>query len=249
MDAYIVTGASKGIGQALCRQLSRSGHFVIGIARSQSKEWSGKRFFVFDLARLLEIPRLMADIAEGLPEDVQRITLINNAGTVEPIGFSDNNDPEAIQANINLNLTAPMILCSAFIAQFKSKECEKAIVNISSGAARKIYQGWSAYCASKAGLDHYSRVLDAEGADVKVVSIAPGIIDTDMQAQIRESNAEDFPLLGRFRDYKDTGILSTPEETAAELIGLMGRSDFRLLDPVLDLRTLPPYEKEGTSDQ
>lgn len=249
MEAYIVTGASKGIGQALCRQLNESGRFVVGIARSKSEGWSGKRFLAFDLSDLAEIPQLMEDIAGVLPEDIHCLTLINNAGTVEPIGFSDKNDPAAIQANINLNLTAPMILSSAFIGQFKALSCEKAIVNISSGAGRKVYQGWSAYCAAKAGLDHFSRVIDAEAPEVKVVSVAPGIIDTGMQEQIRNSNAEDFPLLSRFQDYKEAGKLSTAEETAAKLIGLMNRQDFRLLDTILDLRELPPYAKEGTSDK
>ncbi|TWT28358.1 SDR family NAD(P)-dependent oxidoreductase [Planomicrobium sp. CPCC 101110] len=249
MEAYIVTGASKGIGQALCRQLNESGQFVIGIARSKSEGWSGGRFLAYDLSDLPGIPQLMADIAGALPEDIHRLALINNAGTVEPIGFSDNNDPAAIQANINLNLTAPMILSSAFIGQFKGLSCEKAIVNISSGAGRKVYQGWSAYCAAKAGLDHFTRVIDAEAPEFKVVSVAPGIIDTGMQEQIRNSNVQDFPLLSRFQDYKKAGKLSTAEETAEKLIRLMNRQDFRSLDPVLDLRELPPYEKEGMSDQ
>lgn len=249
MEVFIVTGASKGIGLALCRQLVEAGHVVFGIARSKGSEWNRDRFYEFDLTDLPEIPGLVAKIASALPENVQSITLINNAGTVEPIGFSGQNDPLAIQANISLNLTAPMILSSSFVAQFKKVDCIKSIVNISSGAGRKVYQGWSAYCASKAGLDHFSRVLDAEEADVKVVAVAPGIIDTGMQERIRKSDELDFPLLGQFQDYKDTGKLSTPEETAAQLIKLMHRPDFRKLDPILDLRALPAYETERMSDQ
>ncbi|PSL41930.1 benzil reductase ((S)-benzoin forming) [Planomicrobium soli] len=249
MEVFIVTGASKGIGLALCRQLVEAGHIVFGIARSKNSEWNRELFYEFDLTDLPEIPGLVAKIASALPENVQSITLINNAGTIEPIGFSGQNDPLAIQANINLNLTAPMILSSSFIAQFKNVDCIKSIVNISSGAGRKVYRGWSAYCASKAGLDHFSRVLDAEEDDVKVVAVAPGIIDTGMQEQIRKSNELDFPLLGQFQDYKDTGKLSTPEETAAQLIKLLRRPDFLKLDPILDLRALSAYKTERTSEQ
>lgn len=249
MKAYIVTGASKGIGLALCRQLGEAGHFVIGIARSKEKGWSGNFFFERDLANLSEIQGLMAQISLAFPGNMQSVTLVNNAGTVEPIGFSERNDPAAVQANINLNLTAPMILSSLFISQLSALKIEKAIVNISSGAGRKVYPGWSAYCAAKAGLDHYSRILDAETADVKVVAVAPGIIDTGMQERIRKSEKMDFPLLDRFQDYKDAGKLSTPEETAGKLIELMERPDFWKLDPVLDLRDLPDDETERKSDQ
>ncbi|MDN7241065.1 SDR family NAD(P)-dependent oxidoreductase [Planococcus sp. N028] len=244
MEVYIVTGASQGIGLALCRQLIEAGQFVIGIARSADEQWSGAHFLSFDLTDLPKIQGLMGDIAGLLPKNIQSVTLINNAGTVEPIGLAYQNDPADIQASIALNLTAPMILSSAFIAQFRDSEIKKSIVNISSGAGRKVYEGWSAYCAGKAGLDHFSRVLDAETAQVKVVSVAPGIIDTGMQEKIRESDASAFPLIDRFKGYKETGALSTPEETAAQLITLMQRPDFQSLNPILDLRNLPIYDEE-----
>ena len=244
MEAVIVTGASKGIGLALCRQLSHAGYFVVGIARSADENWVGNRFFAFNLTELPKIPHLMADIADLLPENIRSLALVNNAGTIEPIGFAHHNTAASIEASIALNLTAPMILCSAFIAQFKDFHHKKAIVNISSGAGRRVYEGWSAYCAGKAGLDHFSRVLDAENEDVKVVSVAPGIIDTGMQERIRESDKSDFPLIGRFQDYKETGKLSSPEETAEHLFQMMRRKDFGMLEPVLDLRALPPYDEE-----
>ncbi|MGI2327020.1 SDR family NAD(P)-dependent oxidoreductase [Planococcus sp. YIM B11945] len=244
MEAFIITGASKGIGLELCRQLAGKGAFVIGIARTAEENWPGTVFFPFDLTKTDNIAELMAAVSQALPAEISALTLINNAGTIEPIGFAENNELEAIAASISLNLTAPMLLCSAFLQAFKGNDAVKSIVNISSGAGRHTYKGWSAYCAGKAGLDHFSACLDEENDQVKVVSVAPGIIDTDMQSRIRSSSESDFPLLERFQDYKDSGKLSSAKATAFHLIEMMERRDFRTLPTILDLRNLPSMPQE-----
>lgn len=236
MDVYIITGASKGIGLALSRELSDRGDAVYGIARSVPEEWPGTQLFPYDLMDSSGIPKLMKEIFAILPEDYNSLTLINNAGTVAPIGFAGNNDAADISRSIALNLTAPMILSGAFIKEAEELSCEKRIVNISSGAGRNAYKGWSAYCTGKAGLDHFSRCAENEYDDVKVISIAPGIIDTDMQGEIRKSSETDFPLIENFKEYKNRGMLSTPEETAGKLVRLMERQDFETLETILDIR-------------
>ncbi|MFK4998124.1 SDR family NAD(P)-dependent oxidoreductase [Bacillus sp. N9] len=114
------------------------------------------------------------------------------------------------------------------------------MINISSGAGRTPYTGWSSYCAGKAGLDHYTRVVAEEQRNnpfgVKIISIAPGIIDTEMQEKIRGTNKEAFEHVDRFIDYKNQGLLSTAEETANKLIQLIEREDFHTMEPILDLR-------------
>lgn len=236
MEAYIVTGASKGIGLALSRELAAGGHAVFGIARNLPAEWTGNHLFPYDLTDSSGIPKLMEEIASLLPEECTGVTLVNNAGTVAPIGFAGNNDADEISRSISLNLTAPMVLSGAFIKQVEKLKCTKRIVNISSGAGRNAYKGWSAYCTGKAGLDHFSVCVENEYEDVKVISIAPGIIDTDMQGEIRKSSENDFPLIGNFKEYKDQGLLSTPEETAGKLVRLMKRQDFETLGTILDIR-------------
>ena len=113
-------------------------------------------------------------------------------------------------------------------------------MNISSGAGRKVYEGWGTYCTTKAGLDHFSRVVAFEQANaeypVDIVSIAPGIIDTGMQETIRSSNEEVFPLLDQFIDYKEKGLLSSAEGTAEKLIQFMEKEDFQKVGPILDIR-------------
>jgi benzil reductase ((S)-benzoin forming) len=141
---------------------------------------------------------------------------------------------------IAVNLTAPMIISNTYISKLKDFEGSKRIVNISSGAGRNAYEGWGTYCATKAGLDHFSRVVALEQLNAKhpveIVSIAPGIIDTGMQEAIRASNEEAFPLLERFIDYKEQGLLSSPEQTAQKLISFMENKDFKEVGPIVDIR-------------
>ncbi|HSJ37385.1 MAG TPA: SDR family NAD(P)-dependent oxidoreductase [Planococcus sp. (in: firmicutes)] len=236
MDAYIITGASKGIGLALSKVLAEGGHEVFGIARSVPEEWPGTKLFPFDLLDSSSIPDLVKEIVGKVSSSCNSVTLINNAGTVEPIGFAGNNDADDISKSIALNLTAPMILSGAFIKRAAELPAEKRIINISSGAGRKAYEGWSAYCAGKAGLDHFSLCVDKEYGNIKVLSIAPGIIDTDMQGKIRKSSEADFPLIENFKEYKKQGLLSTPEDTAEKLVRLFERRDFENLETILDIR-------------
>ncbi|MDN4606966.1 SDR family NAD(P)-dependent oxidoreductase [Sporosarcina highlanderae] len=239
MNIFIITGASKGIGLELMCQLKEKGETVIGIARTNSGH---EGFETADLSETSGLAELMNRIIEENLPSANSFTLINNAGTVEPIGLIGSvNDEELVRA-MSVNLTAPMILSNAFIGSLKGFEGEKRIINISSGAGRNPYEGWGVYCTTKAGLDHFSRVVSLEQKKaqfpVDIVSIAPGIIDTDMQETIRSSEAEDFPLLDRFIDYKEQGHLSSASETASKLIAVMEREDFKGIGPIADIRQL-----------
>lgn len=239
MNVYIITGTSKGIGFELAKQLSGEGHFVIGVARTPSK-LSGVKFIRADLSETEKLEELMDEIIALTPQDTVSFTLINNAGMVDPIGLIGNVQAEEMTKAIAVNLTAPMILSNAFISALKNFQGVKRIINISSGAGRNAYEGWGTYCTTKAGLDHFSRVVALEQANaeypVRIVSIAPGIIDTAMQETIRESKEEAFPLLDRFIDYKEKGLLSSADQTASQLIEFMANVDFKTAGPIADLR-------------
>lgn len=236
MEAYIITGASKGIGLALSEQLAEKGHQVYGIARSFPEDWPGTKSVEFDLLKTTDIPPLIEKIFGFISGEVESITIINNAGTISPIGFAGSNQAEEVSNSIALNLTAPMVMSGAFISQAADLSAQKRIINISSGAGRNAYEGWSAYCAGKAGLDHFSLCIEKEYKDIKTMSIAPGIIDTDMQGKIRESSEMDFPMIENFKAYKEQGMLSTPEETAEQLVRLLEREDFGNLETIADIR-------------
>ena len=239
MKAYIITGASKGIGLELAKQLIEAGHFVVGIARTES-ELVGMKFIQADLSKTEKLESLLNEVIESVPENVGSFTLINNAGMVDPIGLIGSVSPEEMTKAIAVNLTAPMIISNAYISKLKDFQGTKRIVNISSGAGRNAYEGWGTYCATKAGLDHFSRVVALEQLKAKypveIVSIAPGIIDTGMQENIRASNEDAFPLLDKFIDYKEQGLLSSAEQTARKLISFMENEDYKEVGPIADIR-------------
>jgi len=107
------------------------------------------------------------------------------------------------------------VMMNKFVEKYNDLDVKKVIANISSGAAKNPISGWSAYCASKAALDMYSRVLAEEQTarknGIKVIAIAPGIIDTQMQDEIRSAKSEDFPRLNDFVNYKAEKQLLSPD--------------------------------------
>ena len=239
MNVYLITGVSKGIGFELAKQLTGAGHLVIGIARTES-ELDGMKFIKADLSKTEKLESLINEILEAAPEEASSFTLINNAGMVNPIGLIGYVSAEEMTNALAVNLTAPMIISNAFISKLKAFQGSKRIFNISSGAGRNAYEGWGTYCATKAGLDHFSRVVALEQLKamnpVEVVSIAPGIIDTGMQKVIRASNEDAFPLLERFIDYKEQGLLSSAEQTARKLISFIENVNFKEVGPIVDIR-------------
>lgn len=239
MNVYFITGASKGIGFDLAKQLSSAGHFVIGISRTVS-ELDGVKFYCADLSKTEKIESLMDEIFAAIPQNAVSYTLINNAGMVHPVGLVGNVNADEMANAIAVNLTAPMIISNAYISKLKDFKGLKRIVNISSGAGRNPYEGWGTYCTTKAGLDHFSRVVALEQLKAKfpveIISIAPGIIDTGMQETIRATKEDDFPLLNRFIDYKEQGLLSSAEQTAQKLISIIENENIKELGPIADIR-------------
>jgi NAD(P)-dependent dehydrogenase (short-subunit alcohol dehydrogenase family) len=111
--------------------------------------------------------------------------VVNNAGVVTPIGRMDVLDVEAWAQNIGVNLVAAFHVTQQAI---RARPVGLTVVNLSSGAARSAMEGWSAYCAGKAGLSMLTRSVYLEfGPGVRVFGFAPGVVDTDMQGVIRAS--------------------------------------------------------------
>lgn len=240
MNIYIVTGASKGIGFEIFTQLKVRGEKVIGVARSNPSQETD--FLTMDLSKSNQLDSFMTKIIEENLADATSFTLINNAGMVDPIGLMGTVPVDKVMNAIAVNLTAPIVLSNAFIHSLKTFKGTKRILNISSGAGRNAYEGWGIYCTTKAGLDHFSRVVALEQAKeehpVEIMSIAPGIIDTGMQETIRNSKDKDFPLLEQFIEYKKQGALSSAEETAAKLIAVLDLENFNAIGTIADIRNI-----------
>ncbi len=243
MDVFIVTGTTNGIGKELVKQLLEKGNKVFGISRSKSDlTHESYHHFVLDLAESSKLEPEMNQIMEKAVDGASSLTLINNAGTIDPIGLAGNLDANDIAKSIAVNLTAPMILTGAFIKGSAASDIQKRVLQISSGAGRKGYEGWSSYCAGKAGLDRFTESVQLEESNklngVNLVSIAPGIIDTNMQGKIRSSSEDEFPLVDRFKDYKSSGQLSSAKEVAAKLIAFVQSKKFDQVEVLADLRNL-----------
>lgn len=227
----IVTGGGRGIGRATALLLAQEGAHVAVLARSEDQV----RAVVQEIGAQ-GLPRalpLSADVSQWdqVQEAVARVLeafgrvdiLINNAGIIQPVAPAHRVDPQAWAYNVDVNLKGAFFMARAVLPHMVEQK-RGVIVNVSSGAAHHVITSWSAYCAAKAGLYHFTRVLAAEleGTGIRVNSVRPGVVDTEMQRIIRESRPEDFgpANLERFRRLKEEGQLLPPEYPARLIVWL-----------------------------
>lgn len=248
MIKAIVTGHSKGLGAAIAADLLGRGVAVLGISRTLQQAESGTA-----AARLTEVSLDMADSAalafwlggdtlRDWMADAESVLLINNAGTVQPVGPLASQDPLAVARAVAINVAAPLML-SAAVAQARPGNAACRIVHISSGAGRNAYPGWSVYCATKAALDlHASAAALDEQGDLRIASVAPGVIDTAMQGEIRATPLERFPFRQRFDALKQSGELAPPSRVARQLVDYLMSKDFAR-EAIVDLRQLKTVRK------
>lgn len=215
MHLYLVTGSSRGLGAALVEQLTQPGNAVVGIARHTNPALKAEQW-TLDLADPLSAAEHMQAWLRA-NTGWHSATLINNAALLSTPGRLAATDLAELSAALRVGLEAPALLSRVFLAETASVPMRR-ILNISSGLGRRAMAGSAAYCAIKAGLDHLSRALALEAPEVGVVSLAPGVIDTDMQVQLRGANPAQFPEQARFQGLKDGGQLQTAEATASAII-------------------------------
>jgi benzil reductase ((S)-benzoin forming) len=237
----ILTGHTRGLGAAIAEELLLRNIMVLGVSRKRNDALE-KRFPALlrqaevdlsdsaALLRWLESGTLQGFVAAG--ED---LLLINNAGVVQPVGPIRTQEPLAIAQAVSLNVAAPLMLAGA-VAAAGGDASEVRILHVSSGAARNAYPGWSIYCATKAALDQHARAAALDNAaNLRICSLAPGVIDTDMQTAIRATPLEQFPLRERFDGLKRDGQLASPGDCARRLVEYLLSEQFGQL-PVADLR-------------
>ena len=132
-----------------------------------------------------------------------------------------------------------MLLTAAFLKATQAWNLPRKVLNISSGLGRRAMASQSAYCAAKAGMDHFTRCLALDEArhpqGAKVCSLAPGVIDTDMQIQLRGADIAEFPDQNNFLNLKLKNQLTSPAEAAKQVLGYLARPDFGS-NPVADVR-------------
>ncbi len=232
MNYIYITGTGKGIGASIARELLKDkDNRVFGISRENEIEASNFSFNKVDLAELHIVERMKFKALEN----PSKIVLINNAGMLGDINYMGKLTSHEIQQVYNVNLLAPTLLINQFIERYRDVNCEKTIINISSGASTNPYEAWSTYCASKAGLEMLSRVLIKEEEKqihpFKVFSIAPGVVDTNMQEQIRATPIENFPHKEKFIDLKKNDQLFDRDFVASKIVEIIAHPS-RVIDPI-----------------
>ena len=242
----IVTGGSRGLGRAVVEQLLARGHRVLCIARRAADvpvpAGAALESWTADLADPAPVAeRLARWLAAQDPATLAGADLILNAGAVStPAPLSAGELGELSNA-LRVGLEAPLLLSAAFLRATDGWTPPRRLLLISSGLGRRAMAGSASYCAAKAGMDHLARVLALEEAakphGARVVSLAPGVIDTDMQVQLRSADAAHFPERVRFQGLKDNGQLDSPALAAAKVLRVMDRDGFGSL-PVADVREL-----------
>ena len=212
------------MGKALVDQLLLSEkNLVVGISRSEMEEKGNFLHVDLDLGNTeLLISKFDRIFPKG---DYKSVFLINNAGWIGEIAPLGKLDPNGIEQIHAINLIAPAILMNEFVQRYKNIQGEKLVINISSGAAQKAIDGWSGYCSSKAALNQLTLVAEEESRlnkwGIKYYALSPGIVDTEMQNDIRSSSPENFSRRNVFRSYKSEGELSSPEEVASKIFYLI----------------------------
>ena len=132
-----------------------------------------------------------------------------------------------------------MLLTAAFLKATQAWNLPRKVLNISSGLGRRAMASQAAYCAAKAGMDHFTRCVALDEAlkphGAKVCSLAPGVIDTDMQVQLRGADSAEFPDKINFENLKLKGQLTSPTDAARQVLNYLGRPEFGA-SPVADIR-------------
>ncbi len=231
----IVTGASRGIGAASVERLLKAGANVAAVARTSIADHPGAAGDYQASGRLHPIHADVSDpsacvrvVEETVSVFGHLNALVNNAGILEPLARIAEADPSQWRHNLEVNLLGPFYLSRSALPHLR--RTRGRIVNVSSGAAVKAIQGWSAYCVAKSALTHFTRQLAAEEPDVTAVALRPGVVDTGMQTLIRREGTRAMTAAhsAYFQGLKDKGALM-PADVPAQAVAWLALSAPRAL--------------------
>ena len=243
---FLVTGASKGIGLELSLSLATSGINVILLARDTPMLEQSRDMVQLTLP---SVSSIVCDLADNqsidtaiveLKNNFQKIDgIVHNAGMISPIMPMSKAPSDAWAENIQVNLIGVQRLTKGIYSLMQASEhCR--VTTISSGASLRPLESWSSYCVAKAGQDMWARCLAQEGKKdgITAISIAPGIVNTDMQKEIRSADSENFPSLSSFVGYYENGDLSDAKDVANKLLPLITKHTNEQSGQRFDVREL-----------
>lgn len=228
MDYAIVTGASQGLGKEIAKMLLSYGVHVIGISRSKiidlhsvaDKYKVTFQSVTYDLVDVANLETLLDTITtKHMENDVTKLYLVNNAAVIEPINQGVHISPTSLNYHFQINAVAPMALTNLFLQFANQKDIPLTCLTVTSGAAEKPTFGWTAYCSSKASVNMYTKTIAKEQDELNtkhtIVAFSPGVMDTEMQAQIRSSEKSAFQAVDTFKAYYETKRLQQAEKIAS----------------------------------
>ena len=217
----MITGASRGLGAGLAERFAEHGVQLALCARHEPTAPRGPRALTgaVDVTDPATVDRFASATASALgPIDLW----VNNAGVLGPVGPQRRHDPAAMYEALAINVGGVALGTQAFTQRARGwVPARRVLVNITSGAATSVYPGWSVYGATKAAVDHFTETVAAEEPDLVCHAVAPGVVDTEMQTQIRTHDERDFPAIARFRQLHETGAWNSPAWVADHLLGLL----------------------------
>ena len=226
----LITGTGSGIGKALAELLLSENYLIFGYSRTNQIENKNFTFIKIDLSDMEAVQKLQFPNVNVASD----VLLVNNAATIGSILPIDRKTNEEILREYNLNIISPTLLSRKFINNYSDNK--KLLINIGSGAANKAIASWSTYCATKSGLDMLTEVIQKEKHEsLKVFSIHPGVVNTNMQEEIRKSDADFFPIKQQFIDYYSKNELFSVDFVALKIFQIIAKNeDFKEI--ILNLR-------------
>ncbi|UJL47542.1 (S)-benzoin forming benzil reductase [Virgibacillus sp. NKC19-16] len=236
MKFAIITGVSKGLGESIATLFLESGINVIGISRSTNEKLSkladqnNKRYMHYpcDLGDISALEDTCKAISEEVfTEELTLLYVVNNAAVIEPIDQAMNTKAESLANHIQVNTIAPMVLMNFFLRKATDARVPLFGVTVTSGAADRPVSGWSAYCTAKASINMYTQTVALEQGNTenKVIAFNPGIMDTNMQEQLRKSSKEAFTEVETFKDYKQNNLLKDTDAVGSVLVDILTDDD------------------------
>ncbi|MEW9500783.1 SDR family NAD(P)-dependent oxidoreductase [Jeotgalibacillus marinus] len=234
MICAIVTGASKGLGAAIGDQLLENNIHLIDVSRSGNDDLRKKaeehnlnyHHEKLDVSSTKEsVNFLQSWFDEQTNRPPEKLYLIHNAGTVEPIETVGQLDADSVERSVHINYITPVLLTNIAFERTTELGISLTVVNVTSGAADKPNHGWSVYGSTKAALNLFTETaaLEQSKADSEhmIISFSPSIMDTDMQSVIRSSSSSAFTQVERFKEFKEKGQLRQPHEVGKALVQLL----------------------------
>lgn len=215
---YVITGGGTGLGRALALDLAKRQENVLIVGRhieTLQDTASQSQYIEYCCADVSHVDG-RALLVEKIGQTNLR-GLIHNAGTIDPILPITRISESEWQACMATNVEAPLFLTQALLPLLGSAR----VLHIGSGAAYFPIKGWAVYCSSKAALAMLTRCWQIEKPDLQIASVMPGIIDTPMQAIIRDAQYMDPEKHEFFCQLKNNGGLLTPETVSEFLIWLL----------------------------